>query len=171
MGGNAWSKMDLGNWQGDSWSTVRTFYHSTSPFLLSFLPQMCSMDEHLCFQVVGTLDFKRQGGALRSNDTLEGWLDTGHRTNCPLLCPQAEATYISDLQKQIRVQRTSLFQAGCETDKMESLTWNLSTKMRCNQISWKRVTKPKLYKIDNMFKIPSAEFTPKETKLIEQAEF
>lgn len=61
------------------------------PFITAHLPsccpspsQMCSKDEHLCFQVAGTLDFKRQGGALGSNDTLEGWwyLVTGLIVHC-----------------------------------------------------------------------------------------
>ena len=54
------------------------------------------------------------------------WRDGGYLgIHCLLLCPQAEATYISDFQKQIRAQRTSLFQAGYETDKMKNLTWNI----------------------------------------------
>ena len=125
MPGARWTR---GNWQGDSWSTMRTFYHSTSPLLLSFPFPDVQQGWTPLLPSSGDTGFQETGWGPGEQWYLGGVVIPSHRTNCPLLCPQAEATYISDLQKQIRVQSTSLFQAGCETDKMKNLTWNLAYK-------------------------------------------
>ena len=136
---------------GVQWGHLITAHlpsHCSSP------SQACRRDGGLCFQVVETLDLEKQSGALGSNDSLEGWWVPSHRTNCPLLRPQAEPTYLFDPQKQIRSQHTTLSQAGCETDKMKNLIGNLPYKNEVQSNITKNVTKAKLWKIDNTFKIP-----------------